>query len=91
MSVKEDLANRSPDIHWPEGFTPADADLFAHNEISINAPLGVTCGHPVRSSGRIIGWPLEKATTPDTTACERYPVSVIGKRAFAGRITSNSK
>ena len=45
MSMKEDLANRSPDIHWPEGFTPADADLFAHNEISINAPLGVTCGH----------------------------------------------
>lgn len=37
MSMKDDLASRSPDIHWPSGFEPADADLFAHNDLIINA------------------------------------------------------
>jgi uncharacterized protein YndB with AHSA1/START domain len=37
MSMKDDLAHRSPDIHWPAGFEPAKADLFAHNELIINA------------------------------------------------------
>ena len=30
MSMKGDLARRSPDIHWPAGFEPEKADLFAH-------------------------------------------------------------
>src|SRR6202789_413776 len=37
MSMKNDLANRSPDIHWPTGFEPEKADLFAHNDLVINA------------------------------------------------------
>src|SRR5579859_6051830 len=37
MSMKDDLAHRSPDIHWPAGFEPEKADLFAHNELIINA------------------------------------------------------
>ena len=37
MSMKDDLAQRSPDIHWPAGFEPAKADLFAHNELILNA------------------------------------------------------
>jgi hypothetical protein len=36
-TMKDDLANRSPDIHWPAGFDPAKADLFSHNELVINA------------------------------------------------------
>jgi len=32
MTMKDDLANRSPDIHWPQGFDPLHADLFSHNE-----------------------------------------------------------
>jgi uncharacterized protein YndB with AHSA1/START domain len=31
-------ANPNPDIHWPAGFTPEDADLFTHNEVFIQAP-----------------------------------------------------
>ena len=38
MTMKDDLANRSRDIHWPAGFDPAKADLFAHNELVIHAP-----------------------------------------------------
>jgi uncharacterized protein YndB with AHSA1/START domain len=37
MTMKQDLANRSREIHWPEGFDPAQADLFSHNEIRIAA------------------------------------------------------
>jgi hypothetical protein len=37
MSMKNDLANRSPDIHWPTGFEPDKADLFSHNDLLINA------------------------------------------------------
>ena len=37
MTMEDDLANRSPDIHWPQGFDPKEADLFSHNELSINA------------------------------------------------------
>jgi uncharacterized protein YndB with AHSA1/START domain len=37
MTMKQDLANREKDIHWPEGFAPSQADLFSHNELVINA------------------------------------------------------
>jgi uncharacterized protein YndB with AHSA1/START domain len=37
MTMKDDLSNRSPDIHWPVGFSPDEADLFSHNEGFINA------------------------------------------------------
>jgi hypothetical protein len=36
-----DLQLRSADIHWPDGHTPLDADVFAHNDIVICAPRGV--------------------------------------------------
>jgi Polyketide cyclase / dehydrase and lipid transport len=38
MTMKQDLANRGNDIHWPQGFDPSHADLFSHNELLINAP-----------------------------------------------------
>src|SRR3979411_401937 len=37
MTMKDDLANRSPDIHWQPGFDPLKADLFSHNELLIDA------------------------------------------------------
>jgi uncharacterized protein YndB with AHSA1/START domain len=37
MTMKDDLAKRSPDIHWPVGFFPQEADLFAHNEGLVEA------------------------------------------------------
>lgn len=38
LTTNEDGAHRSPDIQWPKGYTPEDADLYAHNEIEIDAP-----------------------------------------------------
>jgi len=37
MTMKQDLANREKDIHWPQGFAPSQADLFSHNKLLINA------------------------------------------------------
>ena len=48
--MKDDLANRSLEIHWPNGFTPADADLFSHNELLINAPCERVWRHIVEAT-----------------------------------------
>jgi hypothetical protein len=37
VSMKDDLAHRSSDIHWPAGFEPEQADLFAHNDLANDA------------------------------------------------------
>src|ERR1700734_3624007 len=37
MTMRQDLADREKDIHWPEGFNPSQADLFSHNALLINA------------------------------------------------------
>ncbi len=34
--ISSDLSQRSKE--WPDGFSPDQADMFAHNEIFINAP-----------------------------------------------------
>jgi len=48
--VDRDMAARSSEIHWPQGFTPADADLFAHNEIDVSAPCAVVWSHLVNAT-----------------------------------------
>jgi hypothetical protein len=48
MTMKNDQANRSHDIHWPAGFDPERADLFSHNQLVINAP----CERYGRSSSK---------------------------------------
>jgi Polyketide cyclase / dehydrase and lipid transport len=45
LTVNDDGAHRSPDIRWPSGFTPEDADLYAHNQIDINAPCSRVWKH----------------------------------------------
>jgi hypothetical protein len=37
-TINDDLIKRSADIRWPADFDPVHADLFAHNDIVINAP-----------------------------------------------------
>ena len=45
MTMKQDLADREKDIHWPEGFDPSQADLFSHNALVINASCDRIWGH----------------------------------------------
>jgi hypothetical protein len=49
MDRNRDWANRNADIHWPAGFTPDDADLFAHNEMLIKAPCATVWRHLVEA------------------------------------------
>jgi uncharacterized protein YndB with AHSA1/START domain len=37
LTVNGDQAQRFEEIHWPDGFDPEEADLFAHNEIVVHA------------------------------------------------------
>src|SRR5882672_12427520 len=53
MTMKDDLANRSRDIHWPAGFDPAKADLFSHNDLIINASCERVWSHIVDANN----WP----------------------------------
>jgi hypothetical protein len=45
MIMKQDLADREKDIHWPEGFDPTQADLFSYNALLINASCERIWGH----------------------------------------------
>ncbi|MGA2431041.1 MAG: hypothetical protein ABSH13_21265 [Candidatus Acidiferrum sp.] len=40
---------RSSEIHWPTGHTPADADLFAHNELLIHSSCSNVWQHLVQA------------------------------------------
>ena len=37
-TIQDDFIERSASIHWPDGFDPAHADVFAHNSVVVNAP-----------------------------------------------------
>jgi uncharacterized protein YndB with AHSA1/START domain len=50
VSMKHDLAHRSPDIHWPAGFEPEKADLFAHNDLTIHASCERVWSHIIEAS-----------------------------------------
>jgi Polyketide cyclase / dehydrase and lipid transport len=54
MSMQDDLAHRSPDSHWPTDFEPVEADLFAHNDLVINASCERVWRHIVDAKR----WPL---------------------------------
>jgi hypothetical protein len=62
-TIKDDLAKRSPDIHWPAGFSPGDAALFAHNEVFIKAPCATVWQHLAAAQD----WP---AWYPECSRCK---------------------
>jgi hypothetical protein len=70
MSMKDDLANRSPDIHWPTGFEPEKADLFAHNDLIINAPCERVWTHIIEASR----WPTWYPNSKDVEIQRGDPV-----------------
>jgi len=45
LTFNHDGAMRSDKIHWPKGFDPKGADLFAHNEIVVHAECGAIFGN----------------------------------------------
>jgi len=51
--MARDLAHRSPKAKWPAGLDPAQADLFSHNQIRIDAPCARVWRHIVDATS----WP----------------------------------
>jgi uncharacterized protein YndB with AHSA1/START domain len=51
--IDDDLAKHASEIHWPTGLTPDKADLFAHNEIQINA----SCENVFKTIAEAEKWP----------------------------------
>jgi len=61
LGLNDDVAKRSPDLHWPDGFSPDDADLFAHNEVSISPSCATVWQHLVEAPK----WPLWYSNSDD--------------------------
>ena len=53
LTINGDGAQRNPDIHWPKGQQPEDADLYAHNEIMVNASCEIVFANIVDAQS----WP----------------------------------
>jgi hypothetical protein len=70
MSMKDDLAHRSPDIHWPTGFEPEKADLFAHNDLIINASCERVWTHIIEATR----WPTWYPNSKDVEIQRGDPV-----------------
>jgi hypothetical protein len=47
--VSKDRDQRSPDIHWPTALSLKWSEVFAHNEIEINAPCATVWNHLVQA------------------------------------------
>jgi hypothetical protein len=62
-TMANDLSARSRDIHWPNGFDPETADLFAHNELVIRTSCETVWNHIV-DAGR---WPQWYPNSKDVT------------------------
>jgi len=66
--VQDDLAHRSPDIHWPGGFEPEKADLFAHNDLIINASCERVWRHIIDANR----WPAWYPNSKDVEILDGY-------------------
>ena len=53
MTIQDDTAHRSADVHRPDGRGPTEADLFAYNEVVIHAAPEQIWQHLMRATA----WP----------------------------------
>ena len=60
-TIHDDLIERSVNIHWPDGYDPGHADLFAHNAIIIDAPAETIWAKLVAAAA----WPIWYSNASD--------------------------
>ena len=65
----KDLSQASPLIHWPEGFTPPEADVFVHNEVEIHAPAAIIWANLVDA----LQWPTWYANSAEVKLLAPQP------------------
>ena len=61
LTFNGDSALRNHQIHWPKGFEPGQADLFAHNEIDIGAGCEIAFSNLVDAEA----WPSWYSNSKD--------------------------
>jgi hypothetical protein len=62
-TMKSDLKHRAHEIHWPKGFEPETADLFSHNELTLQASCKDVWGHIVDASKWPAWYPNSKGVS----------------------------
>jgi uncharacterized protein YndB with AHSA1/START domain len=60
-TMETDVAHRSMEIHWPQGFDPTHGDLFAHNALQINTSCEVVWDRIVDADKWPTWYPNSKA------------------------------
>jgi hypothetical protein len=70
--ITDDKQLRSAHIHWPADADPDRADLFAHNDIVINAPAEVIWDRLIRAAA----WPVWYSNAASVTVND--PGGVLG-------------
>jgi hypothetical protein len=71
-----DLAVRAMDIHWPAGFEPDRADLFAHNEARVGAACEAVWRHIVDARA----WPDWYPNARDVSLPDGLPALALDVR-----------
>ncbi len=61
LTINGDGALRNSQIHWPKGFEPEQADLFAHNEIDIQGGCEIAFSNLVGAEA----WPSWYSNSKD--------------------------
>ena len=72
VAITDDRQRRSAPIHWPADAGPDRADLFAHNDIVINAPAEVIWDRLIRATA----WPEWYSNATSVTVSD--PGGVLG-------------
>lgn len=67
--IAADLAQRSHDVRWPQGYAPADAQLFAHNDVLINASCDAVWTH----LSAAVTWPSWYSNAKDVRLDDASP------------------
>ena len=71
--IHDDLIERSVSIHWPDGYDPDHADLFAHNTIVIDAPAGTIWAKLIAAAA----WPTWYSNASDVVVSD--PSGTLGE------------
>lgn len=88
LTMEADLAQRAAAIHWPAKFDPATADLFAHNELFIQASCERVWSHLVDAAKWPSWYPNAREVQLVEGGAKLEPNSVFTWTTFGLRIES---
>ena len=87
--MEKERESRSPDVHWPEGFDPATAAVFAHDELPINATCERVWNHLIEARA----WPTWSANVQKVKLMHTYATSLKQGSVFlwqtSGQVRKN--